>query len=191
MIGGPGARWNGMPDTPIGPPSSSSASFTDSTRTPGAHRVVPVSSVNPRLTASTGRARSAVVPVRSSGFAALSAQLPTWLPREAPSGAPLPATRQAAGVPSARSQPSPVSLSRPRRWGDAGPPAARAAADQKAGAPGRHRSGSDQRQRAAAAAAAAISGSERRAASGQPLTTPDSESPPRSRRASPCPAPAS
>jgi len=52
-------------------------------------------------------------------------------------GAALPATRQAAGVPSARSQPPPVTPARPRRWGDAGPTAAPAAADQKAGAPGR------------------------------------------------------
>ena len=51
-------------------------------------------------------------------------------------GAPLQATRQAAGVPSVRSQPSPVTPARPRRWCDAGPPAARAAEDQKAGAPG-------------------------------------------------------
>ena len=52
-------------------------------------------------------------------------------------GAAVPATRQAAGVPSARSQPPPVTPARPRRWGDAGRPAAQAAADQKAGAPGR------------------------------------------------------
>ena len=55
-----------------------------------------------------------------------------------PSGAAVDATRQAAGAPSARSQPSPVTFARPRRWCDAGPTAARAAADQKAGAPGHH-----------------------------------------------------
>ena len=54
------------------------------------------------------------------------------------SGAAVPATRQAAGAPSAWSHLSPASPARPRRWGDAGTPAARAAADQKAGAPGRH-----------------------------------------------------
>ena len=48
------------------------------------------------------------------------------------------ATRQAAGVPSARSQPPPVTLARPRRWGGAGPTAAPAASVQQAGAPGRH-----------------------------------------------------
>ena len=37
-------------------------------------------------------------------------------------GASLHATRQAAGAPSARSQPHPVTSARPRRWGDAGTP---------------------------------------------------------------------
>ena len=40
-------------------------------------------------------------------------------------GAAVPATRQAAGAPSARSQPPPVTPARPRRWGDAGTPAAK------------------------------------------------------------------
>ncbi len=42
-------------------------------------------------------------------------------PESAPRSA-LPATRQAAGVPSAWSQPSPLSHARPRRWCDAGSP---------------------------------------------------------------------
>ena len=53
-------------------------------------------------------------------------------------GAAVPATRQAAGVPSARSQSVPVTLARPRRWGDAGPQG------QKSGAPGRQDSNQDQ-----------------------------------------------
>ena len=48
----------------------------------------------------------------------------------------LPAAMQAAGAPSVRSQPPQSPISRPRRWCDAGTPAARAAADQKAGDPG-------------------------------------------------------
>ena len=66
-------------------------------------------------------------------------------------GAPLDATRQAAGVPWARSQFPPATLARPRRWGDAGPAAAPAAADQKAGAPGRRHSDSSQVQRSGSA----------------------------------------
>ena len=53
---------------------------------------------------------------------------------------PLHATRQAAGAPSARSQLSPATPARPSRWGDAGTPAAIAAAEQKAGAPKRPQS---------------------------------------------------
>ena len=46
----------------------------------------------------------------------------------------LPATRQAAGAPSARSQPSPLSHARPRRWCDAGTPGRNSVpAAQKAG----------------------------------------------------------
>ncbi len=62
----------------------------------------------------------------------------------APSGSAmwsaLPATRQAAGVPSAWSQPSQSTHERPRRWCDAGPPGRiGVTAAQKAGAEGRFR----------------------------------------------------
>ena len=67
-----------------------------------------------------------------------------------PGTAPI-ALKAARLPPSARSQSSPFAPARPRRWCDAGTPAAIAAADQKAGAPGRpgFDSGSNQRQRSA------------------------------------------
>ena len=49
-----------------------------------------------------------IVPDRPPGFAALPAQCHTGLPREARSILVLPAQRQAAGVPSVWSQPSPL-----------------------------------------------------------------------------------
>ena len=55
-------------------------------------------------------------------------------PREAPSGTALPAQMEAAGASAAWSQPLRLSFERLRRGCDAGPPAASAAADQKAGA---------------------------------------------------------
>ena len=83
--------------------------------------------------ASTGACRARNVPERPSGYAARSTQ---WRCRATlaakRSGASLPATREAAGVPSAWSQSHPVTLARPRRWCDAGPPKAA----QKAGAQG-------------------------------------------------------
>ena len=78
-------------------------------------------------------------------------------------GAALHAARQAAGVPSARSQPAPVTPARPRRWGDAGTTAAPAAADQKAGAPGRQCS--DQRSESAGS----DSGSRQQSATSSPV----------------------
>ena len=66
-------------------------------------------------------AGSAFVPERPPGGAALPAQMPTGLPRGARCGQLLPATRQAAGVPSAWSQPFNRPPTRPRRWCDAGP----------------------------------------------------------------------
>ncbi len=82
----------------------------------------------------------AIVPDRPPGTAAHPAQ---WRCR-APSGsamtASLPATREAAGVPSAWSQPLQSTHARPRRWCDAGPPGRQSVtAAQKAGAEGRTR----------------------------------------------------
>ncbi len=62
----------------------------------------------------------------------------------APSGSAsrsvLPATKQAAGAPSAWSQPSPITNERPRRWCDAGAPGRQSVtAAQKAGDEGRFR----------------------------------------------------
>ena len=84
-------------------------------------------------------------------------------------------TRKAAGVPSARSQPAPVTAARPRRWGDAGTPRRECVtADQKAGAPGRLGfpqqsqtaiSVSKQRQQPAAANSTRDQGQRRRTAS--------------------------
>ncbi len=62
------------------------------------------------------------------------------LPREARHTLVLPATRQAAGAPSAWSQPFQSTHARPRRWCDAGPPGRQSVtAAQKAGAEGRVR----------------------------------------------------
>jgi len=64
----------------------------------------------------------------------------TWLPRDASSTLVLPAQRQAAGVPSAWSQPSQSTHTRPRRWCDAGSPGRQSVtAAQKAGDDGAHR----------------------------------------------------
>ena len=62
-----------------------------------------------------------IVQERPLGTALRPAQCHTGLPRESALQSALPATRQAAGVPSAGSQPSQSTHERPRRWCDAGP----------------------------------------------------------------------
>ena len=94
----------------------------------------------------------------------------------------LPATRQAAGVPSAWSQPFPISHARPRRWCDAGSLGRQSVtAAQKAGDEGRVRDSvrnQGQGQRQVSATAAGISDSQQRSATDAPSWTRCSWSPP-------------
>ncbi len=72
----------------------------------------------------------------------------TGLPRGARFIQALPATRQAAGAPSAWSQPSQSTHARPRRWCDAGAPGRQCVtADQKAGAEDMARNNDSNRDR--------------------------------------------
>jgi len=75
------------------------------------------------------------VPEEPRGDASRSAQGSCRAPPGGPLRSAVPATRQAAGVPSAWSQPSQSTYARPRRWCDAGPPGRqKVTAAQKAGA---------------------------------------------------------
>jgi hypothetical protein len=79
-------------------------------------------------------AGSVFVQERPPGYASPRAQNADRAPSESAMRSALPATRQAAGVPSAWSQPSQSTHARPRRWCDAGPLGRHSVtADQKAG----------------------------------------------------------
>jgi len=103
----------------------------------GAARPFKALFADPRQSAGYGRAAGCRVRhcVPSTIRSALPpAQCLTGLPRRAPQYSALPATRQAAGVPSAWSQPFQSTHARPRRWRDAGPLGRPSVtADQKAG----------------------------------------------------------
>ncbi len=77
-----------------------------------------------------------------------SRTMPYLAPSESAMRSALPATKQAAGVPSAWSQPLPVSHARPRRWCDAGSPGRQCVtAAQKAGVEGMVRNSGSDRER--------------------------------------------
>ena len=117
----------------------------------------------------TSRARGNPRPTGVPGMALCRKNLhggasrPAQGPCRAPPGramrSALPATRQAAGAPSAWSQPSQSTHARPRRWRDAGPPGRQSVtAAQKAGDEGRVRD-SDRSQRQDSATVNSGSGS--------------------------------
>ncbi len=112
-------------------------------------------SPNPHLAEVPGQQRASqpvqdtrkTPPPRGAGYAIVleppsgSAPRPAQWRYRAPSGSAMrsavPATRKAAGAPSAWSQPSQSTNTRPRRWCDAGPPGRQSVtAAQKAGAEG-------------------------------------------------------
>ncbi len=99
--------------------------------------------VNPKPRQDTRK----TAPHRGAGYAIVLEPPPGSVPRpaqwryRAPSGSAMhsavPATRKAAGAPSAWSQPSQSTHARPRRWCDAGPPGRQSVtAAQKAGVEG-------------------------------------------------------
>ncbi len=92
---------------------------------------------DPRKTPPHRGAGFDIVPDRPPGFAALIAQCRYRAPPGTAMRSALPATRQAAGVPSAWSQPFQSTHERPRRWCDTGPRGRiSVTAAQKAGAEG-------------------------------------------------------
>ncbi len=102
----------------------------------------------PRKTAPHRGAGHGFVPVEPRGNTSRPAQGPCRAPPGGAMRSALPAMRQAAGAPSAWSQPSQSTHERPRRWCDAGSPGRQCVqAAQKAGAEGRFRDNGSDRDR--------------------------------------------